>query len=308
MIGEFLRYLTTLAPERIRKFGYLKRLIALEFRAKRCRVAWASHRRATRDFITKAADLCEQRRIAVIVGSGLLLEVPLKALAEKFERVYLVDIFHMPQVRRAAKEYPNVKLLTGDVTGVFAAMKENRPPGPHVPAPPARIPHLMDADLVVSCNCLSQLAGPFTDFFEKRRGLSDLDSDKVAYQIMEQHAKAIAVDAPGIGVIVTDTERFIMNGDNLVARADLLNAFRLPPTPTIVHNEEWDWLCAPHPEEHPAHDYIHKVVAKVYERNVAVEDVGQGTDDGLAVEPVPVPALVTDRTAGDVIGGAIPRR
>lgn len=35
MIGEFLRYLTTFAPERTRKFGYLKRLIALEFRAKR---------------------------------------------------------------------------------------------------------------------------------------------------------------------------------------------------------------------------------------------------------------------------------
>lgn len=35
MIGEFLRYITTFAPERIRKFGYLKRLIALAFRARR---------------------------------------------------------------------------------------------------------------------------------------------------------------------------------------------------------------------------------------------------------------------------------
>src|ERR1700755_1853971 len=155
MIGEFIRYLTTYAPERTRKFGYLKRLIALEFRAKRCATAWASHQRATRNFIVKAADLCMQQRVAVVLGSGLLLEVPLKALAEKFERVYLVDIFHMPQARREAKKHFNVKLLTGDSTAVFQAIKDNRPPGGHTPAPAPRIPHLKEADLIVSCNLLT---------------------------------------------------------------------------------------------------------------------------------------------------------
>ena len=210
MIGEFIRYATTFAPERVRKFGYLQRLIALEFRAKRCAEAWAPHQRRARSFIVKAADLCERHNLAVIIGSGLLLEVPLKALAERFERVYLVDIFHMPQVRREAKRYFNVKLLTGDVTGVFAAMKEHRPPGPNIPAPPARLPNLKDADLIVSCNCLTQLAGPFNAYFEKERGFGELDSDKLAYQVMENHAKAVAVEATGIGVLITDTERFAM--------------------------------------------------------------------------------------------------
>jgi hypothetical protein len=53
---------------------------------------------------TKAADLCERQDIAVILGSGSLLEVPLSALIERFERVRLVDIFHMPQVSREAKK------------------------------------------------------------------------------------------------------------------------------------------------------------------------------------------------------------
>lgn len=88
MIGEILRYLTTLAPERTRKFGYLKRLIALEFRAKRCKDAWAPNQRSTRNFILKAADMCGRHRIAVVVGSGLLHEVPLSELAEKFERIF----------------------------------------------------------------------------------------------------------------------------------------------------------------------------------------------------------------------------
>lgn len=80
------------------------------------------------------------------------------------------------------------------------------------------------------------------------RGLSDLDTDKIAYQIMEQHCKAIATEATGIGLIITDTERFVMQDDKIVSRTDLLKALKLPPTPTLVHNEEWDLFFAPHPD------------------------------------------------------------
>jgi len=299
MIGEIFRYVTTLSPERVRKFGYLKRLIALEFRAKRCATAWAPHQRSCKNFIMKAAELCEHQRIAVVLGSGLLLEVPLKGLAEKFEKVYLVDIFHMPQVRREAKKHFNVKLLTGDITAIFLAMKENRPPGGHTPAPEPRIPHLKEADLIVSCNCLTQLAGPFIEYFEKNRGFSDLDSDKLAYQVMERHAHAIAVEATGIGVIITDTDRFVMQDDKIVSRTDLLKAYKLPLTPTIVHNEEWDWLFAPHPEEHPTHDYIHTVSGKVYQRNVVEEEIDKG--DGLEIAIAPPPTLDEPVDLGAVI-------
>lgn len=308
MIGEFFRYLTTFSPERVRKFGYLKRLIALEFRAKRCEAAWADHQRSCKNFITKAADLCADQRIAVVLGSGLLLEVPLRALSERFEKVFLVDIFHMPQVVREAKKHFNVKLLTGDVTGVFKAMKERRPPGPNQPAPPPLIPYLKEADLIVSCNCLTRLAGPFNEYFEKNRGFSDLDSDKVAYQIMERHAKALAEEATGLAVLITDTDRFAMQGDNVVSRTDLLKALKLPLTATIVHNEEWDWVAAPHPEEHPTHDYIHTVVGKVYQHNLSDEEKAKAAAE-VALPPsldddAPLPA----EEARDPLGDIIPER
>ncbi len=303
MIGEFLRYLTTYAPERVRKFGYLKRLIALEFRAKRCADAWSAHQRRCKNFIVKAADLTEKQNLCVVIGSGLLLEVPIGALSERFDRVILVDIFHMPQVRREAKRYFNVKLLTGDVTGVFAAMKEHRPPGPNVPAPPARIPNLKDADLIVSCNCLTQLAGPFTDYFEETRGFSDLDSDKVAYHVMENHAKALANDAAGVAVLITDHERFAMQGDKVVSRTDLLKALRLPPSPTMGHNEEWEWFIAPHPEEHPSHDYVHTMQGRIYKHG------GQepGKDGEAKAEPLP-PELEAELIAekGDPLADVSP--
>lgn len=309
MIAEFFRYIMTFAPERTRKFGYLKRLIALEFRARRCETVWAEHQRSCKAFITKAADLCEHQRIAVVLGSGLLLDVPLKALSDRFEKVYLVDIFHMPQVVKEAKKHFNVKLLTGDVTGVFKAMKERRPPGPNVPAPPPLIPYLKEADLIVSCMCLTQLAGPFTQHFEEARGFSDLDSDKAAYQIMERHVKAIAEEATGVGVIVTDTERFAMQGDQIVSRTDLLKALKLPLSPSAVHNEEWDWMAAPHPEEHPTHDYLHAVVGKVYLRNISEEEKAKNAE--AAEAPPPLTAEEEAQLAaetGDSLADVIPQR
>ena len=68
----------------------------------------------------------------------------------------------------------------------------------------------------------------------------------------------------------------------------MLKALRLPLTPTLAHNEEWDWLIAPHPEEHPSHDYIHSVTAKVYQRNVATEEA-VAAEDALGVDVIPPP-------------------
>jgi hypothetical protein len=297
VIGELLRYWTTLAPERVRKYGYLRRLIAIEFRERRNRGAWGPHLAHTRQFILKAADLVEQPRTAVIIGSGLLLDVPLEDLSDRFERVYLADIFHMPQVRRKVQRHLNVKLLAGDVTGIFAMMKDHKAPGGKTPAPPPRIPHLADADLIVSCNCLTQLAGPFNDLFRKTRGFADADCDQLSRQVMEHHIKAVAHDAKGIGVIITDTERFAMQGERIVSRLDLLKEAQLPGTQHPQYDEEWDWNIAPAPEEHPSQDVIHAVSARIYERGVpdeekpaetAAEDEGElPPDDGLADEVMP---------------------
>jgi hypothetical protein len=155
MLAEALRYLTTFAPERVRKHGYLKQLIALEFRYKRNEYAWADHVLNCRTFIVDAAEKCPKMGTAVVLGSGLLIEVPLRSLAERFDQVYLVDMFHMPQVRAEVKKHFNVKLLYGDITGIFGMMQEGDYPGGSVPAPSARIPHLGDADLIVSANCLT---------------------------------------------------------------------------------------------------------------------------------------------------------
>ena len=56
MLAEMFRYVTTFAPERVRKHGYLKKLIDLEFRYKRGEHAWADHILNCRTFIVTVAE------------------------------------------------------------------------------------------------------------------------------------------------------------------------------------------------------------------------------------------------------------
>ena len=281
MLAELFRYWTTFAPERVRKHGYLKNQIALEFRYKRNEHAWAEHVLNTRTFIVNAAEKCTKMGTCVVLGSGLLIEVPLRSLAERFERIYLVDIFHMPFVRAEAKKFFNVKVLSGDITGIFAMMKEGEYPGGSIPAPEARIPHLKDADLIVSVNCLTQLAQPFCKYLDKERYLTEFDQDRLTLQIMDAHVHAIAEQAKGVGAIVTDTEKLEIAGDRIVSRKNLIPGLTFPSTATQIHNLEWQWLIAPAGEEHETHDIEHKVITRLYERNVTLEDDEEG-EDGLA--------------------------
>src|SRR5207237_1778892 len=124
--------------------------------------------------------------------------------------------------------FANVKLLTGDITGIFNAMKDGKTREPLTPPPAALIPHLRDADMVVSCNCLTQLAGPFNDRLRKTQGFADQDCDQFSAQVMDHHIAALVKDAIGVSVLITDTQRVAMRGGDIVARKALLKTVKLP--------------------------------------------------------------------------------
>lgn len=282
MLGEWFRYITTFAPERVRKFGYLKNLIKLEARHRQNADAWETHLLNSCTFIVEAAERCPKKEIAVVLGSGLLLEVPLRSLAERFERVYLVDMFHMPQVRAEAKKFFNVKLLYGDITGIFAMMKEGEFPGGSIPAPPPRIPHLNDADFIVSANCLTSLAPPFCKYLERTRHLTEFDQDRLTLQIQEAHVQALADAKRSVCAIITETEFFQLSGDKVVGRKPLTPGLTFPKTATLAHNLEWQWLVSRADGKHEPYDIEHTVDTRLYERFVPGDDeyeVVEGLED-----------------------------
>ena len=77
MILELLEYLTTDCPRYARRLGYLKEAIAIRARQARLKSAWAPHLENSKDVIREAMDRCGRRRTALVLGSGLLLDIPL---------------------------------------------------------------------------------------------------------------------------------------------------------------------------------------------------------------------------------------
>src|SRR5713226_4531726 len=99
MFRETLEGLLTPCPRHLRKMGYLRELIGMKARFKRCRSAWAPHLDRTCAVIRNARDRCPQRRRAVILGSSYLRAVLVPELAPYFREVVLVDIIHPLGVR-----------------------------------------------------------------------------------------------------------------------------------------------------------------------------------------------------------------
>lgn len=101
----------------------------------------------------------------MVLGSGLLLDVPLAELAARFRRLYLVDMVHLPLVRCQVAAYPGVSLVELDVTGTAAGLhgllRQRRPVSlAELDALFARspaFPELESADWVASVNLFSQL-------------------------------------------------------------------------------------------------------------------------------------------------------
>lgn len=170
--------------------GYISEIIAMKRRYERNRPYWQLHLEHTRRFILSAAEKCERRRRTVILGAGLLLDVPLDELSRMFREVVLLDIVFLPEVRSQVKRYANIKLVQHDVTNMAGKLHENIQHGrPELPESAPSAPEIdEDTGLVVSLNMLSQLwVVPRAYVLRK---LPCLDADQIddwCSQIVESH-------------------------------------------------------------------------------------------------------------------------
>lgn len=111
MILEALQYAATRAvtPKEFRP--HVRYSVNLWARANRCAKAWAEHENNSRQFVLQSAKKLKQRRTAVVLGSGLLRDVPHDALVAMFDTVVMVDLVHLASVqaklRLNAKERPH---------------------------------------------------------------------------------------------------------------------------------------------------------------------------------------------------------
>lgn len=240
MLAEAFTWLTTPAPHWARKAGYLHELIAIQARHRRHRKAWAPHLEASREAVRQAITRCTQRRHAVVYGSGLLLDVPLEALSDGFDRVTLYDAAHLRATRRAARRHGNVHCAEADLSGVAAglllgtAKGADRLPRPAAPAIDGPV------DLAVSANLLTQLPVTPLRFLERHLDLAIEDLDLYARAIMQAHLDHLqSLDA--VCCLIAETEIARIGRDGAILDTDdPLRGLQLPPI-----QSRWHWSVAP---------------------------------------------------------------
>ncbi len=268
MILEWLQYLLTPCPKHLRAMGYPQEIIATQARYRRCKEAWRPHLENTKAAILESAAAAEGRDCAVILGSGSLLDIPLAELSRQFKQVILVDILHLPWVKRQALRYPNVRFVELDVTGICEALvaqvesvkaaPEKRPKLPEVLPPPlAQSLKLAAIDFLASVNLLSQLPVVPCAFLEKHCPVcSEAEREVFSRALTDNHLLWLKASAEQV-CLITDLQRVLCNEmGEVVEQRDALYG-----TVSDEADRHWVWDIAPAPELYQERSLRHRVGA-----------------------------------------------
>ncbi|MCW1842047.1 hypothetical protein [Prosthecomicrobium hirschii] len=251
MLAEVLVYLTTPCPTAHRRLGHLKAAVDLWSRAGRCAAAWAPHYRQCWSVVERAMADLPRRRKVVVLGSGLVRDVPVARLAAAFETVLLVDAVHLSIVRLRLARHRNVVLVTRDLAGLAP---DGRPSGD----PLAEFAADPDVDLVVSANLLSQIPLAYEDLAAAHTIATLPQPDAIGPVLVAGHLAGLA-GFRGRVCLLTDTEqRTVDRAGRVLETVDLIGGHRLP-----VPDACWTWTLAPFGEDGPEHELVHAVVGYV---------------------------------------------
>jgi len=205
------------------------------------RERWDDHLEKTKAFITASFKTLSAESVAVL-GSGWLLDVPLEELESRFSRVYLVDIFHPPQVRKKTENMDRVELVEADLTGgaldqvwqirrkksscsLDELLKDLRLNSPLTGISPGA---------VISVNLLNQLDIILCDFLKKRGTFGEEPLDRFRSTIQSFHLEWITRTP---GCLVTDTTEVSRDIRGNKTRKPLLYT-RLPEG---IRTGKWTW-------------------------------------------------------------------
>lgn len=239
MLAEMLLFRLTRVEPWAEALGYREGAVRLWSRAGRCARAWKPHLERARAEVLAGAEACARRRTALILGSGVLADVPLRELARMFEKVVLADVVHLPTIRWRAKRAGHVACEVVDLSGVAAGLARSveRP----WPAPGTRY-GLDDpnVDYVVSLNLVSQLPLAPCERVETKLGLPEGAADSYGRAIVEAHFAHLAGFDARVLVLGDRARLFLDRTGRVFDRDDPLYGAGLPPV-----DAEWDWDVAP---------------------------------------------------------------
>ena len=208
MIYALWQWLTTPVTPLARRHGFLTEAIGLYARFQRCRAPWRRHYAQCAAQITQAMDQAQQHRVCVILGAGLLEDMPLAEVSARFDQVWLVDMVFLRQARRKARAFANVRLLERDITGCLAQLSQHSavdPQAVETDSPLGDWLAQVKADCVISLNLLTQLPLPMVAWWQAR-GVDAHRLNALAQQLIKAHCQGLIDSqlAGGVVCLITD--------------------------------------------------------------------------------------------------------
>lgn len=249
MILEALNYALTWPLTTPGHRPFIRSSVNLWARARRCAADWNAHEENSKAAMLAAVAELKQRRTAVVLGSGLLRDVPIEALCRSFDTVVLIDLVHLASVRTwlSLKGLTNVRLIERDLSGF------DQLAGGGEPEPLGFLRQIPYLDFVVSANLLSQIGRGVRRRLTARGG--DLPDDSVA-RLIRAHVEGLAALAARTCLVTDIAYEVIDRTGRLHERFDLLHGVDIP-----THRAEWNWPVAPLGEESRDYRIMHRVIA-----------------------------------------------
>lgn len=265
MLTEWFTYLAADCPPHARKLGYLRESIAIRSRYRRCKTAWQPHLENSQSALLESLHTCSNFRTALVFGSGLLLEIPLYELASRFENVWLVDLVHLPEARRVASRYANVRCISCDITGFLERLEALSPNNLDLP-PPTSFLDNPTIDWVVSVNLLSQLPLLPLDWLRKRfSGIDEAILKEWSTRLMRQHLDYLAAFVAPTCLLADMEQTTYGQSGEVIEHADFVAKLGFEYQALA----QWRWDIAPPGEIAPGIGRFHCVAAHTvkYEQN-----------------------------------------
>jgi hypothetical protein len=203
--------------------------------------SWNSHLSNCRSFILRAVNERQPSRVTVL-GSGWLLDLPLREIVDTGAEVYLVDIVHPPEVQEQVRELNRVTLIEDDVSG--GLIKEvwekgrrkfffNRLRSPDDINISEYRPR-SDPGMVISLNILTQLENLPVEFLKKRSGGDEQAFCRFRLRVQESHMGFLKKHK---SVLLTDISEIITESSGGVVEVPSV----LANLPEAEKTEEWTW-------------------------------------------------------------------
>ncbi len=253
MLVELYHYLTTPCSHTHRRLGYLTDLLGLQARYRRIGDHWQQHLDNSRHLILQSAQQCTRHNRVTIIGSGLLLDIPLVQLSTLFNEVILIDVIQSRAVRQRCKQLGNVTPVEHDITGLAESLTRASTHN-KLPTSVARLPSAaLASDLIISCNLLTQLAHTPSRYLIKKQGWHADDPQLQQWQrtIMAEHLSLLA-QQDGQCCLICDTDHeYRDKSENVIEQQE-----RLLGLPLGKADQQWQWPIAPFGEFDKQHQLL----------------------------------------------------